>query len=81
MFGAVVELNPDKAVSPCEQRDCLFLAYRNSVKEWVAAINELDKGRRGHGTRLTDRIEAARFRALTDKAMYNNHIDRHGCEL
>jgi hypothetical protein len=78
MSGAVVKLDPDEEVSPCEEKDRLFLEYRNSVKEWVSAINELD-GRTGYENRLTDHIEEARFRALTAKAMYHNHVDHHRC--
>ena len=61
----------------CELRDQLFLEYRSMVREWVAAINELGKGT--HDPYLMGRIEDSRFRALTSKAAYNNHVAKHGC--
>jgi hypothetical protein len=81
MSRAGVEPDPDGEPPPCEERDLLFLQYRNAVRDWVAAINRLDAANANYDQRLTDRIEETRFRALTAKAMYHNHIDQHGCEI
>jgi hypothetical protein len=65
-------------VDACRSRDRLFAEYRRAVKEWVAAINNLRKIT--HDPHLMDRIENSRFRAITARAAYENHIVDHGCE-
>ncbi len=61
----------------CLLRDHLFLQYRQAVRDWVAAINQL--GKSSDDPRLMGRIEDARFRALSSKAAYHNHVREHGC--
>lgn len=62
----------------CRSRDRLFAEYRRAVKEWVASINDLKKIT--PDPHLMDRIEDSRFRAITARAAYENHIVDHGCE-
>lgn len=61
----------------CRSRDRLFVAYRHAVRDWVAAINCL--GKNTHDPNLMGRIEDTRFRALTARAAYQNHVADHGC--
>jgi hypothetical protein len=61
----------------CRSRDRLFQEYRRAVKEWVASINIL--GKTAYDARVMQRIEDFRFRALTAKAAYENHIAEHRC--
>jgi len=62
----------------CSSRDCLFTDYRQAVREWVAAINRLVTPT--DDPHLMQRIEDTRFRALTAKAHYQNHVTEHGCK-
>jgi hypothetical protein len=61
----------------CPSRDHLFVEYRQAVKEWVVSVNKL--GNPAEDPRLMAGIEDSRFRALTAKAHYENHVLTHGC--
>ena len=61
----------------CPLRDRLFLQYRQGVRDWVGAINQLEK--KSHEPQLMSRIEEARSRALTSKAAYCKHMAGHDC--
>ena len=82
MSRAGVEPDSDEQPPLCEERIVFSSNIETPSKKWVAAINifrcqEYELRSAPDGSDRGDR----RFRALTAKAMYYNHIDQHGCEL
>jgi len=62
----------------CLDGEHLFLEYRQAVRKWVAAINQLE---RGHNHLLLDSIEKHRCRARLAEQAYQEHIAEHDCVL
>ncbi len=54
----------------CDIRDKLFSAYRQAVKDWVAAMND---------DQSDERIEEKRFQVVCGRNLYENHCVSHKC--
>jgi hypothetical protein len=64
----------------CPTKYRLFMEYRQAVAEWVATVNKLDERAMEFDSRVMDRIDELRFRALAARALYEKHVADDGCE-